>query len=341
MGKKTILEINGHRYDANSGAALGPTHTKHSQQHLHTKQLNDVVRAPAASSKAHKPASSRTLMRHVVKKPASQSKRVKVQAQLDTFAIQSNSATLFKPSVKRLDAKRLAKARRINKSQAISHFGSLSAATERARAAVAAKQTSTRQERRVAANSVSAPLTPAARTAALMERAVERASLPEHSAQSTKRHKKSRRAHFATTGGAIVVLALIVGVVATYTLPKVELQMAAAKAGFQAQLPSHKPQGYEVQALSSSKGSIQASYISSVDNSSYSLVQKKSQWDSASLEKQYVKTVASRYETIQSASRKIYIYGQNATWVSGGIWYKLQNNGALSNQEIVKLANSL
>jgi hypothetical protein len=72
------------------------------------------------------------------------------------------------------------------------------------------------------------------------------------------------------------------------------------------------------------------------------LTQTASNWDSQALKENFVATVGKDYQVVQSAGRTIYTYGDNnATWVNGGIWYKIDSAGSLTSVELVDLATSM
>jgi hypothetical protein len=71
-------------------------------------------------------------------------------------------------------------------------------------------------------------------------------------------------------------------------------------------------------------------------------VQKQSTWDSTALHDNFVAAKNGSYQTIQSAGRTIYTYGNgNATWVNSGVWYQVTSNGSLKMNDLVNLANSM
>ena len=344
MGKKnTIIEINGQRYDASSGSLIGPAAAAHKPQKLQSKHLNEVVRTPAKHAGAHQPKTSQTLMRHAVKKPAGGARRPKAHGHTDQLASQPLSEIMLKPSAKRVDGHRLAKARRINQSQAISHFGELSDTALQIR--LRAAQQATAAKAKPVKRSYQAHSIPAQRsTSELLERAIERSTSHEQTFAAppvAKHSKRHRRTRWAISGGAAVLLVVIIAVVASHNAPNIQLQLASARAGFAANLPDNQPTGFELQNFGSSKGVVAVDFRSTDDSSSYRLIQKPSNWDSLALRDLYVKTVDANYQLIQTGGRTIYLYGENATWISDGVWYTIQNNGALSKLELIKLATSL
>jgi hypothetical protein len=154
VGKNNIIEINGKRYDARTGAALSSssnyhvgdivqpaakataakTITIHQPSHhditpkakpASQVRVHDAIRAPQHPAN-HKPQRSKTLMRAAVKKPAGSLKRhVKAQSNTDALVDKPSARLQPKSSVHRLDNKRLQHARNIPKSASVSRFSKI------------------------------------------------------------------------------------------------------------------------------------------------------------------------------------------------------------------------
>ncbi|HVX47951.1 MAG TPA: hypothetical protein VHA05_01195 [Candidatus Saccharimonadales bacterium] len=144
--KRNIIEINGRRYDAHTGAALdhaesaaastvvkpitvkhAPSktiikpvkhHPQHSQQHSHK-----ATRQAAKAVTPHKQQRSTTLMRRAVHKPGASLKRhVKVQSDVSALIEQPILKIAPKLSFNAANPKRLELASKIRRSESIKHF---------------------------------------------------------------------------------------------------------------------------------------------------------------------------------------------------------------------------
>lgn len=147
MGKINIIEINGKRYDVNSGATVGhPVRTPSAKpktitvvtklepaQHKASDHAKPVKSAPQPrthtgrqrtnNSPRHTTQHSKTLMRRAVKKPApSLKRRIKVQGHTGTLVEQPSSQIVEKISISSFDPKRLQRASHVKKSNLIKHF---------------------------------------------------------------------------------------------------------------------------------------------------------------------------------------------------------------------------
>lgn len=140
----------------------------------------------------------------------------------------------------------------------------------------------------------------------------------------------------------------IIGIIASAVfinnhLTNVEFYLASSKVGFTATMPSIKPSGYDLAGISTGSGVIETSFKSNTDGRAYTISEKQSNMTSGSLQNGYVTNQAGlNYQTLTAGSKTIYVYGShNATWVSGGIWYVIQDNNSLSYSQIINIANSM
>jgi hypothetical protein len=349
--KSTILEINGQRYDAISGQLLAPLQRSIDgilpadeapqflfeaasltpepvvlEQVVLKPTMTDVVR-PGVNLLSRQTETTQTLMRHVVHKPEPTFKRqVKV-----TSGNHAKTTTKLKTkrSIPRLDEPRLKRALAASKSHAVKKF-SVSHTEQHAHAIAAAHSPVNHPQ--IAPRQV----TP---TSDLINKALRHAS--SHQQPAIKRPRRvSRQATLII--GSFTAFLLVTGVLASQNMSDVKMYLASSKAGFTASLPHSKPDGFHLQNVSYTTGSVAVNYLSNSDQRAYTLTQKVSNWDSATLEENFVKKNAGNYQTVEQAGQNIYLYGNHqATWVSGGVWYQISSNGSLSDRQLVNLASSL
>jgi hypothetical protein len=345
VGKNNnIIEINGIRYDARTGAAISNSAssprkpaTGPIKPAVKRPTMNDVVRHPAKHSPAHSQKPSETLMRRSVKKPATTPrKHSKATGHVDVLAIKPPSQLLTKKSVSRLNDKRVVKARKIPQSKLIQHFSPVTSDSNKFATIAPIPTTPAPLTPRPLAAPVKLVAKPKT-TAELLDHALRHATSHEQKAP-TKR--KSRRG--LKIAGTAALLFLLVGVVVSQQLPSMRLHMASAKAGFHASLPDYKPAGYSMTKLDSNSGVVATTFDSNSDQRAYTITQKTSNWDSQALRDNFVVGHDKNYKTASEAGRTIYMYGDHdATWVNAGIWYIVQSNGSLTTQQLLDLASSL
>ncbi len=149
---------------------------------------------------------------------------------------------------------------------------------------------------------------------------------------------------FANVSAMSLALVLLIGFFAYQNTAIISMKLASSKSGISANLPTYKPAGYSVKNIQSSPGSVNVAFKSNSNGNEFQLTQTASNWNSSTLLSDQVlkEQCASCYQTYQSDGKTIYIYDNaNATWVNGGIIYKIGGNSQLSSDQIIKLANSL
>lgn len=369
MGKKNIIEINGKRYDAQTGALLshgghhaatptpghhidGIKHTAKPVNHQkpaapshhaavhHPPTFHDVVRPTPKSGKSHTPQSSRTLMRHAVHKPIGSAKRhSKASQPLQALAKKPEHTLALKASVQKVDTHRLKRAQRVSKSKAIKRFDSSRPAAFLAPppepiVPIAPLTISTS---RPTPDHGKKPQT----TAELLQHALRRADSHKQPAPVKKRRLLRSRRITSISAMSMAGIVLFVAV-AFQNVTTVKLQFASARAGFAVSLPDVRPAGYRLSHLQYSNGEASMKFLSNTDTRSYSITEKASKWNSQTLREDFLASQTKEFETVEIAGQTLYLYGkQNATWVNGGVWYQVVSDGALSSRQLVDLAVSL
>lgn len=358
---KNYIELNGKRYDATTGALLGgvshkPTpkpHRASKSKPLAQTAATQLIqptkahrRTSAKTVAPHKPQSTKTLMRHVVSKPSSDKKPTIKRH----YPIKKSAADIVvykKRSAHAVDTIRLKRAQQINKSQHIGHFqAKTSLAPIKARlqpvqvaTAPAAKTKS------YTVHKTTAPATPLSLTekkTQLFEQALMNARSHEEPAHKPyKRSFMKRHRRSFSTVAAVLAIVLLGGFVVYLNKGSVELQVASARAGFQANMPTYKPSGYEQKSTASVGDKVAISFVSPTANNSFTLTQQPSDWNSQTLFDSVVADSGS-YQAVQDNGRTIYIYGNDkAAWVDGSILYTISGSAHLSSDQITALAKSM
>lgn len=395
MGQQNIIELNGKRYDAVTGAFLGDT--KGGQPHrpsngravdgfIRTKRpaaqttpvkpaapapAKTVVTTPSKTVKKpgvnrtrvkplqpHTPEHAKTLMRRAVHKPHTNIKpAIKPQAPTELMAAPLKSITTpleKKLSVKQVNPARMARAKATPRSQHVQRFNQAALPAPSAHPAIGASHPVARPVarpaarpgtyldlRRQAAQQSSAAVVPVQpkvkEPVDIFEAAIAHARSHEQPVHKAKR-KHTKLASMLAGVGAFLILG---GFIAYLNVPNIEVHVASLQAGFHAQLPGYTPTGYAMDGGVHAKNNTVAIHFTSGD-SSYTVTQQPSDWDSQTLLDNYVAFSGSSHKTIQSHGRTIFIYdGTNATWVNGGVRYDVTGSASLTSDELVSLATSM
>jgi len=148
-----------------------------------------------------------------------------------------------------------------------------------------------------------------------------------------------------------VLLALVCSAVAVFTIvyfvnlnaPNISLRVAAMQTGIEASYPAYVPRDYSLSDITSENGKITLNFKNTEANAAFSLVEEKSSWDTNALLNNFVRNeYGDDYTVIREQGLTIYINNSNATWVNGGIVYKLSAEGnTLTKKQIKSIAVSL
>lgn len=308
-------------------------HKKRPAAHAVPKQPKKAtptsVRVNAAAH-PHKPQKAATLMRHAVQKPTSAKHHQPNQAEQSVHDAKA--------------AERLERAKAIQRSNHIHHFPKH--ATHHATRPVPKKHAP------VAVQPAPAPVNahkpapkhapaPLSASETLVTNALKHATAHEAVHHVAKKPRQHRTVRFALAGAAVVAL---IGFFAYQNVPNVSVRFAAARAGFDAQLPGYTPAGFKQDSLVTyAPGKVTIRFHSNSDDRAFQMTQQVSNWNSASLADNYLAANDKQFQTFQSNGKTIYVYdGNSATWVNGGVWYQIQGKASsLTNEQLVKIASSI
>lgn len=146
--------------------------------------------------------------------------------------------------------------------------------------------------------------------------------------------------HASLLAGSLAMI--ILGAYLTYlNMPNISMRIAASQAGINASYPEYKPAGYSIKKLAAFENNQVVMEYKNQDKA-IKLTQQASSWDSKTTLENIVKKQAGEvYHTDQTKGLTIYTYGNQATWVNGGILYNLTFNDSLSIDQVHKIATSL
>lgn len=175
----------------------------------------------------------------------------------------------------------------------------------------------------------------------LKEMAAQLSSPSEIVATSEKKQAAKRP---LSIGAAALAVLIMGGYIWVSNYNNLSIRTASQRAGIVASLPHYTPSGYKLNGpISYGTGFVSFNLKNTKDsNQNVAVIQRKSDWDSASLLELYVSPKSKDYVAVDSQGLKIYLYGDGqATWVNKGLQYVIQANSGLSRDQIVKTAESL
>lgn len=173
------------------------------------------------------------------------------------------------------------------------------------------------------------------------EQAMQNATshLTKYSEKKTKKLFRSKKIN--ALAGSLAVL-LLVGFFGWQNAPNLKMRVASTNSGVSsAHLPSYKPAGFGMAGpIQSEPGKVTVSFKSRTDDRNFRITQASSNWNSEAL---YNNELASKTnkQSYQEQGKTVYIYDDsNATWVDGGVWYKIEGNANLTTDQLLRMVNS-
>lgn len=341
-----------------------------------TKKKMDMIRIPGdATSLNRKQERSQTLMRSVVKKPQTTIKpSIKTAAPTELMAKPTSTIAKQlekKVSVTQVNPVRLARANHVAKSHhirryaptrreqvavanaqtsvariAASHTGQTRAMSQDLRPGIAARPAAQHQthggkaSRSIALERAAKSLQAKQNATDLFEQALIHATSHEEPRHKSSGKRAARHRRMASVFAGLGAFLVIGGFIAYLNKPTIELHVASVHAGFSAELPSYKPNGYALNGgIKAQNGQVQMTYRSG--DSQYTITQVASDWNSTTLLDQNTDQKGAPSRTVQSEGRTIYIYDNSASWVNSGVKYEINGNAQLDTDELVSLATSM
>jgi hypothetical protein len=296
-------------------------------------------RRVVSTSVPHHPVEkSSTLMRKTVKKPASITPLTGRHTKQASTVVPNSPKPVHNEHT--LPAERLNRAEQVKRSSLIQRFGS------EMQSVVTSAQHSAAAVMHAPVVSISQPISePEEANVSDIEAATSHhqpkiKKTPVHHRIARKLRVKPRTLSVSAAVMAFVVLG---GFFAISNAPNLSMRVAAMKSQVHGTLPGYKPSGFAINGpIKYQPGEIIVSYKSNSDSRNFQITQKASAWDTESLRQNYVDTLKTTYQTVQDKGKTIYLYDDaSATWVDGGVWYKIDGNSQLNTDQVLKLAASL
>lgn len=377
---KTIIEINGRKYDARTGKVITtsdssskPTSgtpnrggsmdgiSKQNTSHVFTdltprpvqeapklkKVIQPAVRSLDIKPVSRKPQKSKTLLRTAVKKPQKQSPKIHSTSTISPSNLEK-SATGRGILLKRIPNARLERAGFASKSSFINRFDRSNKIKPQLSDSLTVKSAPTAQSA-----PVSPPSLPLKNDSNKSEFVFNHPNNNYSAEKHNRVHKVSLKRRilngfgasqkFVAIGATVAAIIVLGGFLAYQNIPSVGMRIAASKAGFSGKLPNSTPAGYAFKGpILSSKGNIVLTYKSNSDDRKFIVSQKPTEWTSESLLTNYLVDSKLRYQTYRDKGMTVYIYNEsNATWVDKGIWYTVNGDGSLNSEQILEIASSI
>lgn len=337
----TVIEINGQKYDARSGKLIGEQSTS-SRNQSSGKSIDGVARNVKHSRDVHSRTSrSKTLMRHVVKKPQhAKSVTPDEIKRLHSPKSETPTSVTQQKSFYQSDKKRLKRAESIKQNALVRKFSDIGSPSTTSTVVNHAPV----QKMAVApapAHATMQTLSSSSKKNTVIERGLKNAQ--SHNQTHHKAKKPKRKTKIASLAAASMAVFLLVGFFGYQYAPNVSMRYASARSGVDATMPGYNPSGFALNNnIHYTPGQVTLTFRSNSDERQFNIVQRESTWNSETLRANYVANIDKTMQTYEDKGRTIYIYGEsNATWVDGGVWYDIQGNSQLNSDQLIRIANSM
>ena len=157
-----------------------------------------------------------------------------------------------------------------------------------------------------------------------------------------KKHRSHRRKKMTRLGLIIASCVIVAGVIIWLSLPMISIKLASAQTGVSADIPHYTPEGFSLKLPIDTKDSkVAMTFSARHDDTSFVLTQSKSSWNSEAVRAMVETDSEGRFLTTRDRGLTVYTYNGNAAWVNKGILYMITGNADLSNDAIMRIANSL
>lgn len=372
---KDVLALNGKIYDVTTGTLVNsimPAKSLPQPRKFKKTAVKSIVDSPtidgfmspsptikATSAKhqtarhavRHKPEHAKTLVRGTTK-PNNHSSLLHSRTGNRTLP---QTDTTRKESARKDDIDRNKRSKAIGKSSLINRFSHITAGQvikkiEHLEVKKPKKETAENlpSNRSAMSNNVKSEETTIGAASNLFTKALVNAtSHKEPSIKSTVRRRTlAKKLGLASRTSKILAVILVVLSILSagvwFYLPNIQMRIASMRAGVNAALPSYQPSGFTQKNVDYKQGQVTLLYKSNSDGRNFSIQQTASRWDSETLLNSYITPARWPYQTYQDQGKTIYIYNSSdATWVSGGVWYKIEGNSNLNSDQLLRIANSL
>lgn len=159
--------------------------------------------------------------------------------------------------------------------------------------------------------------------------------------KANKERKTSRWGKFMSLASASLAIVLLAGYFTYLSMPNISIRMAAVQSGVNAKYPSYRPDGYALNGpISFKDGEVSMRFAYAGTEKGFTLTQQRSNWDSAAV-KHHASTKSDDTMITTVDGLTIYTYGNNATWVNGGVLYTMESDAPLSSSQIQRVATSM
>jgi len=170
--------------------------------------------------------------------------------------------------------------------------------------------------------------------------ALQRATTSPKAPRRAKK-PKSRMGRWLQVASVGLAIMLIGGYFTYLGMPNISTRIAAIQSGVNAKYPGYRPTGYALSGpITFKSGEVRMKFAYADGGQSYTITQQKSSLNSAAL-KETLTADGGEVQTTTAGGLTIYSTDRTASWINGGVLYQITLGGALSSEQVTKIATSL
>lgn len=154
--------------------------------------------------------------------------------------------------------------------------------------------------------------------------------------------REGRFKRFALAFGCATLAIAGIAYFVASNIPDISVRVAAMQAGVDSAYPSYVPSGFSLDKIESEDNQIILTF-KNPEGKSFTLIEKKSSWDSTTLERNFAKPSWGKdYSTTHEQGITIFIHESSAAWVNGGVMSKIiAENGVLTTKQLRSIVTSM
>jgi len=355
VGKQpAIIELNGQKYDAITGARITSAPAAAPQPRV----VSDIIPHKAPIARHHTPSHnvhkktdhSHTLMRSAVKKPGEHAVTTHHVAHAE---VAEPPKAVEHVALKHSHHPQHSHAHEVARSPHVSRFGVNAHSTthhsseppKHLDAAHKPQHHTVHHPKAIESNSPTAE--------DLIQRSlnsIKPDNKKTHRSRVKLRHRAAKRLNVSQrvinfAAGSAAVL-LIGSFFAYQNIPNLAVRYAGVKAGISAKLPSYHPTAFTVNSdVQYSPGQVAVQYSSNTDDRSYTVTQKKTDWSASELESFMTAQSGKTPQSYSSGEKTIYIQSEGdkitASTVEDGVLKNVAGNASLNTDQVIKIVSSM
>lgn len=170
--------------------------------------------------------------------------------------------------------------------------------------------------------------------------ALQRATTSPKAPRRAKK-PKSRMGRWLQVASVGLAIMLIGGYFTYLGMPNISTRIAAIQSGVNAKYPGYRPTGYALSGpITFKSGEVRMKFAYADGGQSYTITQQKSSLNSAALKETLIAD-GGEVQTTTAGGLTIYSTDRTASWINGGVLYQITLGGALSSEQVTKIATSL